>query len=491
MTSPVQPMGAYIRQAAAEEPDRTVVTLGDTSMSWAVLDGTSDRLAGVLRGNGVRPGSSVSIILPNGMSYIVALAAAWKLGATPQLISPRMPVIELQQLLELARPTAIVAIADIDALVPVVHPGESAEAVTVAAGEEPAAVSQPWAAFSTGGSTGRPKLVLAELPGLVGPGTDMDHVIRGYDLGREGVMLIPGPLCHAGPFGMAMGTFFSRGRIVLLDRFDPEAALAAIEREQVRDLFVVPTMMNRIMKLDPEVRRRYDVSSLRTVRHAASPCPPWLKQAWIDWLGPERIVEWYSASDAAGITRIDGTEWLAHRGSVGRPVIGDLEIRDEAGRRLPAGEVGDIYMRPPLGAMQRTYIGAEPPQAPDGWWSVGDMGWVDADGYLFLADRRVDLIITGGLNVYPAEVEGVLDSHPLVVSSAVVGLPDDDLGKRLHAVVQVAAPLEIAELTEFVRQRLLPYKVPRTFELRAEPVRDEAGKVRRSSLAAEVIAKRG
>jgi bile acid-coenzyme A ligase len=477
-------LGAAIRRGAREEGDRVVVTVGDRAMSWRELDERSDRLASVLARQGVSHDDAVSLVLPNGFSFILTAVAVWKLGATPHLLSLRMPQSELAQLLELARPAAVSTTLPVETTASIVDP----ELVPDTEPIVPSVIADPvpsrWAAFASGGSTGRPKIVVADQAGVVGPGSDIEHLIRGYSLDRETVLLVPGPLPHAGPFGFATYTLFARGQIVLMERFDPEETLRLIDLHGVTTLFVVPTMMNRIMKLDPAVRERYDVSSLQTVWHAAAPCPAWLKQLWIDWLGPERIEESYGASDAAALTRIDGVEWLTHPGSVGRPAFGEVAIFDENKQRLPAGEVGDIYMRPPAGAMKRTYIGSPPPATVDGGWStVGDMGWLDEEGYLYLADRRVDLIVSGGFNVYPAEVESVLEAHPLVLSSAVVGIPDDDLGKRVHAVVQVTGPVSTEELRAFVFGRLASYKVPRSFELVDDPVRDDAGKVRRSAHA--------
>jgi bile acid-coenzyme A ligase len=478
-----QAIGDFIRDTAAEDPDRPLVSFADETMTWGDLDAESDVLARALRNAGVAQNATVAIILPNGFSFVRAVAATWKLGATPQLLSPRMVRTERDELLELARPAACITYLNLASEVTVVNP----DAVPVAASEPtgPSPVTDRWVAYASGGSTGRPKIVTANARGVVGENSDLMHGARGYELDSETVMMLPGPLCHAGPFGLFTYTLVSRGRIVLMDHFDAEETLRLVERHGVTTLFLVPTMMHRIMQLDPAIRRRYDLSTLHTMTHAAAPCAPWLKEQWIEWLGPKRISESYGGSDSAGMTRISGSEWLERRGSVGRPAIGEVAIFDAAGGRLPPGEIGDIYMLPPEGAMSRTYIGAPPPATRDGWWSIGDMGWLDEDGYLYLADRRVDLIITGGLNVYPAEVEGVLESHPAVMSSVVVGVRDDDWGKRVHAVVQAHDPLDPEELRAFVAQRLSSYKVPKSIEFVDEPLRDEAGKVRRSAVAAQ------
>ena len=223
------------------------------------------------------------------------------------------------------------------------------------------------------------------------------------------------------------------------------------------------------------------VSSLQTAFHLAAPCPPHVKRAFIEWLGPEVVRELYAGTEAQAVTMISGTEWLAHPGSVGRVVVGEMRICDEDGKEVSAGTVGEVWMRPPQGRQTYRYVGAEARER-DGWESLGDMGWFDEDGYLYLADRQSDMILVGGANVYPAEVEAVLDEHPAVLSSCVIGLPDDDFGNVVHAIVETGSAVSDDELAEHVAARLVSYKRPRTFERADEPLRDDAGKVRRSAL---------
>jgi bile acid-coenzyme A ligase len=279
--------------------------------------------------------------------------------------------------------------------------------------------------------------------------------------------------------------------LVVMPRFDAATALALVQQHRVDWMYAVPTMMHRIWRLPESERRRYDVSSLRVVFHMAAPCSAWLKQAWIDWLGGERVLELYGGTEAQAFTVITGDEWLAHRGSVGRPVLGEMRVLDAGGRELPPGEVGEIWMRRgPDAEPSYRYIGAEAKSRPGHWESLGDMGWNDADGYLYLADRDTDMILVGGANVYPAEVEAALDEHPQIVSSCVIGLPDDEYGNVVHAIVQTITPLTTAELDEHLRSRLAGYKRPRTYEFVAEPLRGDDGKVRRSALRAQRVAGR-
>jgi len=253
-------------------------------------------------------------------------------------------------------------------------------------------------------------------------------------------------------------------------------------------MYAVPTMMHRIWRLPEAERTRFDVSSLRVVFHMAAPCPPWLKEAWIGWLGGERILELYGGTEAQAITFITGTEWLEHRGSVGRVLIGEMRVLDPDGHELPPGQVGEIWMRRgPDAPPTYRYVGANPKTRPGHWESLGDMGWKDEQGYLYLSDRETDMILVGGSNVYPAEVEAALEEHPAVASSCVIGLPDEELGAVPHALVELGADVTDDDLLAHVRARLEPLKVPRSIERVDTALRDDAGKVRRSALRAERV----
>jgi bile acid-coenzyme A ligase len=269
-----------------------------------------------------------------------------------------------------------------------------------------------------------------------------------------------------------------------MPRFDALGALELIERHRVDWVLFVPTMMQRIWRLGPEQRERFDLSSLRRVMCTGAPSPAWLKRAWIGWLGPEKIYEAYGGSERIAGTMISGTEWLEHPGSVGRPTGGrKIRILDESGCECAPAEIGEVYMMPPGGrGSTYRYIGADASATSEGWESLGDLGYFDEDGYLYLVDRKTDMIVTGGANVYPAEVEAALDAHAAVRSSAVIGLPDEDLGQRIHALVDAPQRVTEAELRAHLADHLVRYKIPRSFEFVAEPLRDDAGKVRRAAL---------
>ena len=469
-----------IADNAERMPNRLAISCGETAITWSELESSTNRLARAYAALGVSEGSFVTIGLPNSIEFFQAAIAVWKLGATPQPISYRLPNREREAIVELAN-SALVVGAD-----PAAHPGR----VVVSSGfvpspelsdeQLPDAISLRWKAPTSGGSTGRPKLIVASDPGMTN--TEMP----GLGQIRDGVVCVPGPLYHNAPFSFATSGLMQGNHLVILPKFDAEATLAAIEQNSADWLLLVPTMMQRITRLDDEVRNRYDVSSLKTVWHMASPCPPWLKEAWITWLGGEKIFELYAGTEAQSVTIIRGDEWMAHRGSVGRPVSGEMRIQDpDTYEVLPAGEIGEVFMRADNDRVTYEYIGAQARVSPDGWESLGDMGYMDGDGYLFLADRRGDMILSGGANIYPAEIEAALDEHPDVVSCAVIGLPDDDLGNRIHAVVQVSAPISATDMSSFLADKLVRYKIPRTYDFVDFVVRDDAGKVRRSALREE------
>ena len=308
----------------------------------------------------------------------------------------------------------------------------------------------------------------------------------------DGVHLVTGPLYHNAPFTFSLLALLKGNHLVVMPRFDAAGALTLVEYHRVDWMYAVPTMMHRIWRLPEDERLRFDVSSLRVVLHTAAPCPRWLKQAWVEWLGGARVVEVYGGTEAQAITFISGDEWLEHPGSVGRPVIGEIRVLDGEGNERATGGVGEIWMRRGADAPSAyRYVGAEAKSRPDHWESLGDMGWKDEDGYLYLADREADMILVGGSNVYPAEVEAALDEHPKVRSSCIIGLPNDEYGNVVHAIVQTAEKITATELDAFLRSRLATCKLPRTYEFVTEPLRSDDGKVRRATLRATRVSNPG
>jgi len=461
-----------LHNLAATDPEHLAVTDESRSVTRGELDRLANRTAHALAAQGVTQGDRVTIALANSVEFVATAIATWNLGATVQPVSARLPPRELDAIIELAGPRAVVR-------EPIAVDGFSDAPL-------PDAVANPWKAMTSGGSTGRPKLIEATQPGLIDP--DANPLLM---MTPGGTHLMPGPLYHNGPFMWTTTALLAGNHVVLGGRFDAEKTLRLIDRWRPDSMYVVPTMMARISKLPREVRDRYDTSSLKVIWHLAAPCPPWLKEEWIEWFGAEAIWELYAGTEAQAATIINGVEWLEHRGTVGKVDPERFLIVDDDGNAVGPGVVGEVYMRASSDTSVATYryVGAEAKTLDGGWESLGDMGMIDADGYLYLSDRQTDMILSGGSNIYPAEVEAAIDEHPHVRSSAVIGLPDDDLGNRVHAIVHTddGAPIAADELRTHLAERLVRYKIPRTFEFTEEPLRDDAGKVRRSALRAERV----
>ncbi|GDX28070.1 putative acid-CoA ligase [Actinomycetes bacterium] len=475
-------LGRALTNIATADPTRPAVTCDGITTSRAELEALSNRMARAFDELGVKQGDFVTIGLPNSAKFYAAAFALWKLGAVPQPVSPRLPIRERQGIVELANSPIVVG-ADIDA-----HPGRVCLPMDWLPDEslssEPLEdrIAPAWKAPTSGGSTGRPKLIVASDPGVLD-----DEADPGQGVQRNGTMMVPGPLYHNAPFSYSSRALANGNHIVTMGKFDAQQTLAGVQEHQCDWMLLVPTMMLRIWRLND--REEYDMSSLRVVWHMAAPCPPWLKESFINWLGGEKLFELYAGTEAQAVTVIRGDEWLSRRGSVGRCIMGEMKVLDEDNNLLPFGEVGEIYMRAPVGRQTYRYVGAQAKTTADGWESLGDMGWMDADGYVYLSDRLTDMILSGGANIYPAEIESAIDEYPSVRSSAAIGLPDEDLGARVHAIVQLAAGTEIDldHFRAFLGERLVRYKVPRTFEFVDEPLRDDAGKVRRSQLRADRV----
>jgi bile acid-coenzyme A ligase len=477
-------LGAKLAQHARFQPNAPAVSSGAVTLSYAQLHARTNRIARGLAKLGVKHGDLVTLGLPNSIGFVEACYGIWKLGATPQPVSFRLPKGELEAIMELAATPIVIADFNHEIDRPLVGAAEIAALASEDGADDdsdlPDATAPISKAPTSGGSTGRPKLILAGQPGVTLKETPE---VGGWRLTPDDIAVLPAPLYHNAGFGMMMAAISQGCHLVVMPRFDPEATLAEIEARKATWVYVVPTMMNRIWRLPDAVREKYDLSSLKTLWHLAAPCPAFLKEAFIRWIGPEVVMELYAGTEAQAVTIISGAEWLEHRGSVGKVTMGEMKAVGEDGRDLPPGEVGEIYMRRPEGAPPTyQYRGATAKVMEGGWESLGDIGWFDADGYLYLADRRTDMILVGGSNVYPAEIEAALEEHPAVQSVAVIGLPDDDLGNRIHAIVQARGTVTGEDLKAHLAERLVSYKQPRSYEFVDEALRDDAGKVRRSAL---------
>ena len=479
-----RPMGALLTYQAERDPDAPALTFKGVTITRAELDARANRRARALAALGVGAGDYVTIGLANGPEYHETAFALWKLGAIPAPVPHKLPDAELRAIVDLVQPKLVIGFNE-ERL-----PGRAilregfVPDVSLSDAPLPEVISPHWKAITSGGSTGRPKVIVDRQPSVFDPelprlGMEIDDII-----------LNPAPLYHNAPFGYTHMALCWGAHVVEMEKFDAAEALALIEKHRIKWVYLVPTMMSRIAALPDEKRLGFDLSSVEMVLHMAAACPVWLKEKWIDWLGPDRIFELYAGTEVIGGTTISGREWLEHKGSVGKITPETTRILDEAGQDSAAGEVGEIFFRPLAGqGSTYRYIGASAKAVGD-WESYGDMGWLDSDGYLYLADRRTDMIVTGGANVYPAEVEAALDQHREVASSVVVGLPDEDLGHRIHAIIEPrggAQSIDAADLVRFASGLLARYKLPYSYEIAPGPLRDDAGKVRRSALRQQCI----
>ena len=485
MTAPVPPISTQISALAHAAPDAPAVTCEGRTLTRAELDASTNRLARAYAERGVGVGDYVSIAMPNSIEWIQSVIACWKLGAVPQPLSARLPDAEFVGILDLKPRSLIVGRTDPRGEAPSV-PEDFVPDPDLSDASLPEAVSPVWKSMTSGGSTGHPKLIEAggdsRIPALIG-----------FPLGMaEGdVNLLSVPLSHNTGFTTATAGLLLGHHLVVMPRFDTHEFLRLVTEYRVTFLATVPTVMQRLLPVYRADPSAYDLSSIRRFWHLGAPCPPAIKQAWIDLLGPEPIWELYGGTELQALTFISGDQWLTHPGSVGVVVAGEMKVLDDDGNECPPGEVGEIYMRPaPGSAPTYRYVGVDA-KSRDGWDSLGDLGYFDADGFLYLSDRRVDMFTVGGRNVYPAEIEAALAAHPDVLSSLVVGMPDDDLGQVPHALVQSSGDLDEVAVREFLGGQVASYKVPRTVEFVDRPLRDDAGKARRSAVRAEVIARRG
>jgi bile acid-coenzyme A ligase len=485
-------LGGRIRRLAAEQPDHIALQFFPSSgarrdLSYAELDRLSDQVAALLHSHGVRAGQWVAIGLRNSPEHVAAVLGSWKVGAGIVTMRWDVPAWERDRLLAVTTPALVISDHD--------DPGAAVGVVDIAHAwalpAEPVEIRTPAQAMAipTGGSTGASKAVVMPVPGELVPGTSFAPTYAAMGVEPAESHIIVGPMYHGNPLMMLHLGLFDGQRMLLMEKFDGAALLAIIAEHRPQLITLVPTMMRRL--LDVPGIEDVDWSCFHAVIHGTAPCPQWLKRRWIDLVGAELLWEIFSSSELVGALIVRGDEWLARPGTVGRPALGtELRLLDENRHDVAVGEIGEMFMR--TGGRSEPafdYLGQDRPNVVDGGFvSVGDLGWRDADGYVYSADRKGDLIISGGANVVPAEVEAALGEHPDVADVVVVGLPDDDWGQRVHAIVQIkpgrAIPTE-ADLRDFAKARLNSYKVPKTVEFVEQMPRSEMFKVRRSALAAE------
>ncbi|MET9387102.1 acyl-CoA synthetase [Streptomyces sp. NPDC002928] len=486
-------------------PDAPAVLMSGTSVTFAELDDRSARLAGALRARGLSRGGRIVLLMENHPVFLEAAWAAQRSGLRYTALNSHLHPAEAQYILDDCGATALIAseamakvVAGLDlSRVPVRLcavgnlPGFERldEAVT---GQQPLPEpeeSEGREMLYSSGTTGRPKGVRKELPdGPFGDPMAAPAVIaRGIGTQADGVrpadvFLSPAPLYHAAPLVYSMSMHRLGATVVLMDRFDPRDCLELIERHRVTHAQFVPTMFVRMLRLPREERERYDLSSLKVVVHTGAPCPVAVKRQMLDWWGPI-IHEYYSGTEDIGNSAITPQEWLTHPGSVGRPATECHIVDERSGEELPPGREGVVYF---AGGRPFTYHNdpAKTESVTDhrGWRTLGDIGRLDEDGYLYLTDRRAHVIISGGVNIYPQEAENVLAGHRAVADVAVIGVPDPEMGEAVKAVVQpaegaVGGPELAVELIAYCRTELASYKCPRSVDFTDDLPRDPNGKL--------------
>ena len=494
---------------ARTHPDRTAFVMAGSgrSVSYRELDDGSNRVARWLRACGLQAGAHMALLLENQPLFFELAWGAQRAGIVYTPISTHLNTHDAAYIVQDCDARLLVVSATLAQRLPGLRDALPTHCrAFVCGGEvpgfeplEPALQTQPALPIPdesagqdmlySSGTTGRPKgVVTRPVGGPIEAATPLLQTARErYRVDEDSVYLSPAPLYHAAPLRFTMTVMRLGGTCVIMERFDERRFLELIERHRVTHTQLVPTMFVRLLKLAPEERARHDLSSLRCAIHAAAPCPVPVKHAMIDWWGPV-LWEYYAGTEGCGMTLVDSPDWLAHPGTVGRAVLGQVHICDDFGRELPAGDTGVVFFS---GGPSFTYHKDEAKTAAStndkGWRTLGDIGYLDPDGYLFLTDRKAYMIISGGVNIYPQEAENVLVTHPAVIDVAVFGIPDEEFGEQVKAVVQPldmadAGPALEAELIEYCRSHLSPIKCPRSIDFDAALPREANGKLYKRKL---------
>lgn len=499
--------GEHLAAHARTTPDKPALIMAPSGevRTYAQLDDTSVRLARLLRDRGLCTGDRLAVLVENEPAFFEVVWAAMRTGLFITPINWHLSAAEAGAIVGDCDATALVAAARLGPVVTAMDPADLASVTTrlsvggdlagfervedlladIEPGEVPDEHEGGWMFYSSG-TTGRPKGILPpRSPAPLGTPSFLTQMLTGlFGFSADTVYLGPAPLYHAAPAGWTTGTQRLGGTVVVMERFDPLELLAAIERHRVTHVQLVPTHMIRLLALPEADRRRFDLSSLQRVVHAAAPCPVPVKRAFMEWVGPI-VHEFYSGSEGAGFCCIGPEEWLAHPGSVGRSMSGAIHIVGPDGAELPVGEEGEVWFE----TTRRFEYHKKPDETRSVWndrgWSwLGDVGRVDDEGYLYLTDRAGNMIISAGVNIYPREAEDVLVGHPAVADVAVLGVPDPDTGERVCAFVELKPGADLGaddvgadELIAWCRDRLSHFKCPREVRFVDELPRLPTGKL--------------
>lgn len=499
-----------IREHAQATPDKPAVILYPSGIvvTFGQMEARANQLAHMFRAAGLREGDVVAVLCENNEHFHTIMWAARRSGLYYVPVNSHLTAAEAAYIVDNSGAKAIIGSAKLrtvcEGLAEHLPNGlpplrMMADADSDGWQRYPECVAdQPITPIAdeiegdllqySSGTTGRPKGIQRELRHIAPAEAAAPlAAIVAFWANPDAVYLSPAPLYHTAPNVWSMSMQAAGIPVVVLERFDAEGALEAIARHRVTHGQFVPVMFTRMLKLPEAVRNSYDVSSLQRVIHAAAPCPIDVKKQMIDWWGPI-VDEYYASSEGHGFTLIGAQDWLAHPGSVGQSIIGTVHILDEGGNELPAGEAGEIYFESDV---QFEYLNDPEKTAAStsrhGWRTVGDIGYVDDDGFLYLTDRRHHMIISGGVNIYPQEAENLLVTHPKVMDAAVFGIPDDEMGQSVKGVVQLVDPAQASddvaeELLTWLRERLAHYKCPRSISFEQNLPRTETGKMVKQSL---------
>lgn len=479
---------ARLRTLAAERGETEAVHFlardgSRQSVTWTGLDALVEQLARGLAAHGASKGDVIGVALGNSVEQLALALAIWRLGATTLVMDPAITAEAAASLKERSRARLIVghggAVGNL-AVTALLRSGDRSSPSPL-----PDLIPCPAKIVMSGGSTGLPKLMCDHRPHIRVPGQSWGRIAPALGFRADQVQLVCAAMSHNAPFTWAQNGLFEGNRIVLMEKFDPQRALEVIDDLSVGFVMLVPTMMVRM--LDADRRRPAQLNSLHALYHTGAPCPVWLKQAWIDRLGPDRVSEMYGSGENTGQTVMTGTEWLSRPGSVGRGFETDIRIYAPDGHLQPTGAPGEIFMRPHDLSGRSEYIGPDAPMPQrdaDGYQSIGDSGWLDSDGYLYLAGRCDDVINSGGVNLHPEAIEAALMRHPDIVDVAVFGVEDREWGQRVSAAVVARSGtiLTGGTLTEFARRYLASEELPKSWHIVPGLPRDGFGKLRRKAL---------
>ena len=494
-------------------PHKPAIIMGDSGelVTYRQLDQRSNQGAQLFRSLGLRAGDHIGMMLENTRAFLEIAWAAQRSGIILTPLSTHLQQAEAAYILENCEARLFVGsfgLADMAEKIIAAAPGRIAhfymvdgikpgfdsweEAIDLQPVTPIADESYGVPMLYSSGTTGQPKGVLLPQPEDVNtPHPMAGSVGLAFGFSEETVYLSPAPLYHAAPLHYSMMAMYQGGTVVVMEKFVPERALQLIEEHRITHSQWVPIMFIRMLKLPQEVRERYDLSSMQFAIHAAAPCPIETKEKMIQWWGPV-IVEYYAASEGIGFTIIDSANWLTHKGSVGPALLGELHILDDEGNELPPGEIGTVY----FGGQQASFKYHKEPEKTagayneKGWATTGDIGYMDEDGFLYLTDRKNFMIISGGVNIYPQEIENLLINHPKIADVAVFGIPHEEFGEQVKAVVQpmnwADATDEVAiEIMEWLRDKLSHIKMPRSLDFHPKLPRMDNGKLYKRHLADE------